>query len=123
MVYSGIYPIDTSDYEALKVALSKLQINDPALIYAAESSVALGLGFRCGFLGLLHMEIVQERLRREYGMDIIATYPSVIYEVRLTNGTELTVDNPLKLPGSLCDQRDPRTNDQGIYHDPERKHW
>ncbi len=98
MVYSGIYPIDTSDYEALKVALSKLQINDPALIYAAESSVALGLGFRCGFLGLLHMEIVQERLRREYDMDIIATYPSVIYEVSLTNGEELTVDNPLKLP-------------------------
>jgi GTP-binding protein LepA len=98
MVYSGIYPIDTSDYESLKVALSKLQINDPALVYAMESSAALGMGFRCGFLGLLHMEIVQERLRREYDMDIIATYPSVIYEVTLTSGEELIVDNPLKMP-------------------------
>ena len=98
MVFSGIYPINTADYELLKVAISKLQINDAALVYTAESSVALGSGFRCGFLGLLHMEIVQERLRREYDMDIIATYPSVIYQVRLTNGTEIEVDNPVKMP-------------------------
>ena len=98
MVFSGIYPINTADYEQLKVAIAKLQINDAALVYTAESSVALGTGFRCGFLGLLHMEIVQERLRREYGMDIIATYPSVIYQVRLTNGEEIEVDNPIKLP-------------------------
>ena len=98
MVFSGIYPINTADYEQLKVAIAKFQINDAALVYTAESSVALGSGFRCGFLGLLHMEIVQERLRREYGMDIIATYPSVVYQVRLTNGEEIEVDNPIKLP-------------------------
>jgi GTP-binding protein LepA len=98
MVYSGIYPINTADYEQLKIAMHKLQINDAALVFSAESSVALGFGFRCGFLGLLHMEIVQERLHREYNMDIIATYPSVIYKVQKTNGDWLEVDNPLKLP-------------------------
>jgi len=98
MVFSGIYPIDTSQFEQLKIALGKLQLNDAALTYAPESSVALGFGFRCGFLGLLHMEIVQERLRREYQMDIIATYPSVIYEVTRTNGEVLMIDNPTRLP-------------------------
>ena len=98
MVYSGIYPINTADYEQLKIAMNKLQINDAALTYSGESSVALGFGFRCGFLGLLHMEIVQERLHREYNMDIIATYPSVIYKVQKTNGEWLEVDNPLQLP-------------------------
>lgn len=98
MVYSGIYPIDTSDYETLKIAMHKLQINDSSLVFSAESSVALGFGFRCGFLGLLHMEIIQERLSREYNMDIITTYPSVIYKVQKTNGEWLEVDNPLKLP-------------------------
>ncbi|MCE0522540.1 MAG: translation elongation factor 4 [Methylacidiphilales bacterium] len=98
MVFSGIYPIDTSEFEQLKIALGKLQLNDPALTYTTESSVALGFGFRCGFLGLLHMEIVQERLRREYQMDIIATYPSVVYEVTRTNGEVLMIDNPTKMP-------------------------
>ena len=98
MVYSGIYPINTADYEHLKVNLSKLQLNDSAFVYQSESSVALGFGFRCGFLGLLHMEIVQERLRREYGMDIIATYPSVIYRVTMTDGTVKEIDNPAFLP-------------------------
>ena len=98
MVFSGIYPINTADFEHLKSAMGKLQINDAAFVYQAESSVALGFGFRCGFLGLLHMEIIQERLRREYGMDIIATYPSVIYEVEKTNGEILNVDNPEFLP-------------------------
>ena len=98
MVFSGIYPINTAEFEQLKGALAKLQLNDAALTYTAESSVALGFGFRCGFLGLLHMEIVQERLRREYQMDIIATYPSVIYEVTRTNGEKLMVDNPVQLP-------------------------
>ena len=98
MVFSGIYPINTSDYEALKQSIDKLRLNDPALVYQAENSIALGFGFRCGFLGLLHMEIVQERLRREYDMDIISTYPSVVYKVVLTSGEELDVDNPMHLP-------------------------
>jgi GTP-binding protein LepA len=98
MVFSGIYPINTSDYEHLKANLAKLQLNDSAFVYQQESSVALGFGFRCGFLGLLHMEIVQERLRREYNMDIIATYPSVIYRVKMTDGTVNEIDNPAFLP-------------------------
>ena len=98
MVFSGIYPINTGDYEHLKANLGKLQLNDSAFVYAPETSVALGFGFRCGFLGLLHLEIVQERLHREYGMDIIATYPSVIYKVTLTDGTVKQVDNPAYLP-------------------------
>ena len=98
MVFSGIYPVDSADYENLKAAMAKLQINDAAFTYMAESSVALGFGFRCGFLGLLHMEIIQERLRREFNMDVISTYPSVIYEVTKTDGSELTVDNPGMLP-------------------------
>ncbi len=98
MVFSGIYPIDTSNYEHLKGCIGKLQLNDSAFVYQAESSVALGFGFRCGFLGLLHMEIIQERLRREYQQDIIATYPSVVYQIRKTNGETLEVDNPVHLP-------------------------
>jgi GTP-binding protein LepA len=98
MVFSGIYPINTGDFEHLKVAMGKLQINDSAFVYQPESSVALGYGFRCGFLGLLHMEIVQERLRREFDMDIIATYPSVVYHVVKTNSESVDVDNPSFLP-------------------------
>jgi len=98
MVFSGIYPISTDDFEQLKLAMGKLQINDSAFSYQAESSVALGFGFRCGFLGLLHMEIVQERLRREFGMDVISTYPGVIYKVKLTDGSQIEVDNPSYLP-------------------------
>lgn len=98
MVFSGLYPLDTKDYERLKTGLFKLQLNDASLTFQSESSTALGFGFRCGFLGLLHMEIIQERLRREYDLDLIATYPSVIYHVHLTNGTMIDVDNPLRLP-------------------------
>ncbi len=98
MVFSGIYPINTADFEHLKAAMAKLQLNDSAFVFQPESSVALGFGFRCGFLGLLHMEIIQERLRREYNMDIIATYPSVAYEVVKTNGEHIEVDNPANLP-------------------------
>lgn len=98
MVFSGIYPINTADYEHLKANLAKLQLNDSAFVYQPETSVALGFGFRCGFLGLLHLEIVQERLRREYGMDIIATYPSVIYRVTMTSHEVKEVDNPAYLP-------------------------
>ncbi len=98
MVFSGIYPINTADYEQLKVSMGKLQLNDSAFVYSSESSVALGFGFRCGFLGLLHLEIVQERLRREYNMDIIATYPSVIYKLTMHDGTTKLVDNPVFMP-------------------------
>ncbi len=98
MVFSGIYPIDTADYDQLKASMGKLQLNDAAFFYQAETSAALGFGFRCGFLGLLHMEIIQERLRREYNMDIIATYPSVIYHVYLKSGERIEVDNPVHLP-------------------------
>jgi GTP-binding protein LepA len=98
MVFSGIYPINTADFEHLKAAMAKLQLNDSAFVFQPESSVALGFGFRCGFLGLLHMEIIQERLRREYNMDIIATYPSVVYEVVKTNGDHIEVHNPANLP-------------------------
>ena len=98
MVFSGIYPINTADFEHLKTAIGKMRLNDAAFVYQPESSVALGFGFRCGFLGLLHMEIIQERLRREYNMDIIATSPSVIYEVVTTRGERVLVDNPAHLP-------------------------
>lgn len=98
MVFSGLYPLDTKDYERLKNGLFKLKLNDASLTFQSESSTALGFGFRCGFLGLLHMEIIQERLRREYDLDLIATYPSVVYHVYLTNGTVMDVDNPLRLP-------------------------
>lgn len=98
MVFSGIYPINNADFEHLKNALGKLQLNDPALVFQQETSIALGFGFRCGFLGLLHMEIIMERLRREYDMDIISTYPSVVYHIYRTDGSMQEVDNPSQLP-------------------------
>ncbi|NLV73755.1 MAG: elongation factor 4 [Chloroflexi bacterium] len=109
MVFAGIYPVDNDDYQALREALEKLQLNDASLVYEPETSAALNQGFRCGFLGLLHMEIVQERLEREYSLDLIATSPSVEYQVELTNGETHLVDNPEELPdeSAIAEIREP----------------
>ncbi|WP_074814998.1 translation elongation factor 4 [Selenomonas ruminantium] len=98
MVYCGLYPVESADYDNLKDALEKMQINDAALVFEPETSVALGFGFRCGFLGLLHMDVIQERLEREYHLKLITTAPSVIYHVFKTDGTVLNVSNPAELP-------------------------
>ena len=98
MVFAGIYPVDTDDYEELRGAMEKLQLNDASLVFEPESSAALGFGFRCGFLGMLHMEIIQERLEREFNMTVITTVPNVSYKAYLTNGEVLTINNPSDMP-------------------------
>lgn len=111
MVFSGLYPIDGSDYPELREALDKLKLSDAALVYEPETSVALGFGFRCGFLGLLHLEIVSERLEREFGLDLIATAPSVVYTVELDDGTNQEVTNPSEFPtGRVTSVREPVVN-------------
>jgi GTP-binding protein LepA len=109
MVFAGIYPVDGDDYGDLKDALEKLQLNDASLIYVPETSQALNFGFRCGFLGLFHMEIIQERLEREYDLDIIVTAPSVEYEVVLVTGETLRIDSPTRFPeeGQIAEIREP----------------
>jgi GTP-binding protein LepA len=109
MVFSGLYPVDTEDYAGLRDALAKLRLNDASVSYEPETSVALGFGFRCGFLGLLHLEIVRERLTREYGLNLISTVPSVAYQVRLTDGSMVTVDNPARMPeaGEVAEIEEP----------------
>lgn len=98
MVFAGIYPVDTEDFEELRYSMEKLQLNDASLTWEPESSLALGFGFRCGFLGMLHMEIVQERLEREFNMTVITTVPNVSYIAYQTNGDVITVNNPSDLP-------------------------
>jgi GTP-binding protein LepA len=105
MVFSGIYPVETSDYEKLGASMDKLRLNDASFSYQAESSIALGFGYRCGFLGLLHMEIIMERLRREFNLDIISSYPNVEYRVVLKNGEVQEVDNPMYLPDPTLIER------------------
>ena len=102
MVFAGIYPIDSAQYEALRDAIEKLRLNDSSFFYEPETSMALGFGFRCGFLGLLHIEITQERLEREFGLDLITTAPTVAYRVRKTDGTEIEIDSPAKLPDAVA---------------------
>src|SRR6202522_4352097 len=99
MVFSGVYPLDGDQYPELRDALDKLRLNDAALVYEPETSTALGFGFRCGFLGLLHMEIVRERLEREFDLSLIATAPSVAYVAHCTAGTEARLTNPSDFPG------------------------
>ena len=112
MVFCGLYPLESDDYEKLKAGLGRLQLNDAAFVYSSESSLALGFGFRCGFLGLLHMEIIQERIRREHDVEIISTYPSVIYHILKQGGELVQVDNPVNMPdpGSIIEIREPTIN-------------
>ncbi len=108
MVFSGLYPIDGSDYPTLREALDKLKLNDASLVYEPETSAALGFGFRVGFLGLLHLEIIRERLEREYGLDLISTMPNVVYHVTMEDGTEIEVTNPSEFPqGKIAEVREP----------------
>lgn len=120
MVFCGIYPADGADYENLHEALEKLQLNDASLSYEPETSGALGFGFRCGFLGLLHLEIIQERLEREYDLDLVTTVPSVIYKIHLTNGTVVEIDNPTHYPDpATIDYCEEPVADAHIYSPPE----
>ena len=98
MVFSGLYPIDTSQYEQLRDALAKLKLNDSSFSFEPETSMALGFGFRCGFLGLLHMEIIQERLEREFNLDLITTAPTVVYRIHRTDSTMIQIESAAKLP-------------------------
>ena len=98
MVFAGIYPVDTDDYEDLRSSMEKLQLNDASLVFMPESSAALGFGFRCGFLGMLHLEIIQERLEREFDLDLITTAPSVVYKINMNSGETLQLHNPSDMP-------------------------
>ncbi len=97
VVFCGLFPVDAADFDELRAAMGKLRLNDASFTYEMESSAALGFGFRCGFLGLLHLEIIQERLTREFNLDLIATAPSVVYQIAMRDGTEIDLHNPADL--------------------------
>jgi GTP-binding protein LepA len=121
-VYAGLFPVSSDDYENFRDALGKLSLNDASLFYEPESSTALGFGFRCGFLGLLHMEIIQERLEREYDLDLITTAPTVVYEVETTSKEVIYVDSPSKLPplNNIHELREPIAECHMLLH---RSSW
>ena len=119
MVFAGVYPIEAEDFEDLRASLEKLQLNDSSLSFTPESSVALGFGFRCGFLGLLHMEIVQERLDREFDMNVITTVPNVSYNVYLKDGSKVEVHNPAGMPDLTVIDR----IEEPFIHHHFRFHW
>ncbi len=122
MVFSGLFPVDGDDFEDLRDSLEKLKLNDASITYTPESSGALGFGFRCGFLGLLHMEIVKERLEREFGLALIATAPSVEYRVQRTDGGVVEVDNPAELARSAAHRPHRGAVLQGLDHHPDGLH-
>ena len=109
VVFCGLFPVDANDFEELRAATGKLRLNDASFSFEMESSAALGFGFRCGFLGLLHLEIIQERLEREFNLDLIATAPSVVYEMTMTDGSELMLHNPADMPDvvKIAEVREP----------------
>ena len=122
-VFAGLFPVSSDDYEQFRDALKKLKLNDSALHFEPEVSTALGFGFRCGFLGLLHMDIVQERLEREYDLDLITSAPTVIYEVLLTDGSVINVDNPIQAAAPGPHRRAARAHHHRQYPGARRTTW